>query len=334
MSIALSILDLAPVSEGISTEEALRQTTALARLGDDLGYTRLWYAEHHGMPSIASAVPELLIGNAAAATKSIRVGSGGVMLLNHRPLRVVETFRTLNGLHPNRIDLGLGRAPGGDGYAMRALQSGGGEEFSHYLAEMMAFEDGTFPDDHPFSRVMVSPGGVALPPMWLLGSSGASASAAGQLGIGYAFASHFSATPPGPAFAAYREAFTPTGAFPEPRAILGVSALVAPTDEEADYLSKSQELMWALFLSGELRRLVPPEEAIQHTYTAQQRGIVENQKKLWLIGSPETIKRQIMEKVEESGATEVMVTTSMWSYELRQRSYRLLAEAFGLTPRA
>ncbi|MDB5541915.1 MAG: 5,10-methylene tetrahydromethanopterinreductase [Devosia sp.] len=326
----LSILDLAPVSEGTSTSDALRNIVKLARLGDELGFTRLWYAEHHGMPSIASSSPEVLIATAAANTSRIRVGSGGVMLPNHVPLRVVETYRTLNGLNPGRIDLGIGRAGGSDGRTLSALRSVGGEYFAQELAEMLAFEEGNFAPDHPFNPVLVVPERVDLPPIYLLGSSGASAQAAGQLGVGYSFAAHFSQTPAGPAFAAYRTAFTPTAAFPQPHAIIALSALVAPTDEEAQFLSRSQELSWALFHSGQIRKLVSPEEAAAHQYTPQELRIIENQRPLWIVGSPATVKAAIEAKVEESGADEVMVTTTMWDYELRLRSYRLLAEAFGL----
>jgi luciferase family oxidoreductase group 1 len=329
-NLPISILDLAPVSEGTSTPDALKQITRLARLGDDLGYTRVWYAEHHGMPSIASSSPEVLIATSAANTKRIRVGSGGVMLPNHVPLRVVETYRTLNGLNPGRIDLGIGRAGGSDGRTLSALRSVGGEYFAQELAEMLAFEEGNFAPDHPFAAVTVAPERVALPPIWLLGSSGASAQAAGQLGVGYSFAAHFSATPSAPAFAAYRAAHTPTDAFPKPHAIIALSALVAPTDEEAQFLAQSQQLMWALFMSGEIRKLVSPEEASRHVYTDHQRRIIENQSKLWIVGSPETVKREIEAKVAESGADEVMVTTTAWDYDMRLRSYRLLAEAFGL----
>jgi len=328
--IPLSILDLAPVSEGTSTQEALRQIVRLAQLGDALGFSRVWYAEHHGMPSIASSSPEVLIATAAANTARIRVGSGGVMLPNHVPLRVVETYRTLNGLNPGRIDLGIGRAGGSDGRTLQALRSVGGEYFAQELAEMLAFEEGNFAPDHPFAPITVAPEKVSLPPIWLLGSSGASAQAAGQLGVGYSFAAHFSATPSAPAFAAYRAAFTPTAAFPEPHAIIALSAIVAPTDEEAQFLARSQELMWALFQSGEIRKLVSPEEAVRHVYTEHQRRIIENQSKLWIVGSPETVKREIDAKVAESGADEVMVTTTAWDYDMRLRSYRLLAEAFGL----
>jgi luciferase family oxidoreductase group 1 len=326
----LSILDLAPVAEGTSTTEALGKILDLARLGDELGFTRLWYAEHHGMPSIASSSPEVLIASAAAATSRIHVGSGGVMLPNHVPLRVVETYRTLHGLHPGRIDLGIGRAGGSDGRTLSALRSVGGEYFSQELAELLAFEEGTFPAGHPFEQVRVVPEQIDLPPIFLLGSSGASAEAAGQLGVGYSFAAHFSPTPPKPAFDAYRAAFRPSAAFPEPRAILAVSAIVAPTDEEAKFLSGSQALSWALFHSGQIRKLVPPEEAAAHDYTERERAIIENQSPLWIIGSPETVKADIQRRAEASGADEVMVITTIWDYELRLRSYRLLAEAFGL----
>lgn len=331
---ALSLQDLAPIAQGTTTQQAMTETVLLAREADRLGYERLWYAEHHGMPSIASSVPEILIGSAAAATRNIRVGSGGVMLLNHAPLRIAEAYRTLEALHPGRIDLGIGRAPGGDGYAMRALRSGGGEEFSAYLAELLAFDDESFPPDHPFSRVPVSPGGVTLPPKWLLGSSGASAQAAGQLGFGYAFAAHFSHTPAAPAFAAYRQAFQPSADFPEPRTILCLSVICAPTEEEAKFLSISQAVNWARFLTGEQRHLTPPEEAAAYKLSPQQQQIIEHQSALWMVGSPERMAEEITRKAREAGADEVMITTTIHSYALRRRSFALLAQALGVPPRS
>ena len=331
---ALSLQDLAPIADGTSTAQAMAETILLAQEADRLGYTRLWYAEHHGMPSIASSVPEILIGSAAAHTKNLRIGSGGVMLLNHAPLRIAEAYRTLEGLFPGRIDLGLGRAPGGDGYAMRALRSGGGEEFSTYLAELMAFDEESFPPEHPYSRVPVSPGGIRLPPMWLLGSSGASASAAGQLGFGYAFAAHFSHTPPAPAFEAYRSAFQATDVFPKPQTMMCVSVVCAPTDDEAKYLSYSQAVQWALFMTGEQRRLMSPEDAHKVVLTPQQQGVIEHQSSLWIVGSPETVRDAILDKAEASNVDEVMITTTMHSYELRRRSYGLIAKAFGVEPRS
>ena len=334
MTLPLSILDLAPVPDGTTSPQALQNIVSLAQLGDELGYTRVWYAEHHGMPSIASSSPEVLIATAAANTKRIHVGSGGVMLPNHVPLRVVETYRTLNGLHPGRIDLGIGRAGGSDGRTLSALRSTDGNYFSHELAELLAFEEGTFPPDHPFAPINVVPEKVELPPIFLLGSSGASAAAAGELGVGYSFAAHFSATPPAPAFAAYRAAFRPSARFEKPHAILAVSALVAPTAEEAKFLSSSQAVSWALFHSGELRRLVAPEQASKWPLTPAQQAIVDKQGKLWIVGDPQQVRATIEAQAEAAGADEVMVTTTVWSHEHRLRSYRLLAEAFGLTPRA
>jgi luciferase family oxidoreductase group 1 len=331
--IPLSLQDLAPVADGTSPAAAFAETVRLARLAEELGYTRLWYAEHHGMTAIASSAPDILIASAAAHTSHIRVGAGGVMLPNHVPLRVAEDYRTLEGLYPGRIDLGIGRAGGSDGLTLQALRSFGGEHFSQELAELLAFDRGEFPAEHPFSRVRVVPGDVDLPPIWLLGSSGASASAAGQIGAGYAFAAHFSPTPPAPAFAAYRSAFTPTPQFAKPHAILCLSVLCAPTDEEARFLSGSQELSWALFHSGQERRLVSPEEAAEHTYSEHEKQIIANQRPLWITGSPETVKGIILDRVAETGADEVMLTTTMHSYELRRRSYQLIAEAFDLERR-
>ncbi|RYE11040.1 MAG: LLM class flavin-dependent oxidoreductase [Hyphomicrobiales bacterium] len=331
MTLPLSILDLAPVPDGTSSPQALQNIVSLARLGDELGYSRVWYAEHHGMPSIASSSPEVLIATAAANTKRIHVGSGGVMLPNHVPLRVVETYRTLNGLHPGRIDLGIGRAGGSDGRTLRALRSTDGNYFSHELAELLAFEEGTFPDGHPFTEIAVVPERVKLPPIFLLGSSGASAAAAGELGVGYSFAAHFSPAPPAPAFAAYRASFKPSPQFDKPHAILAVSALVAPTAEEAKFLLTSQAVSWALFMTGEARKLVSPEEASAWELTPTQQAIIANQGKLWISGDPQQVKAEIEAQAEAAGADEVIVTTTVWSHDLRLRSYRLLAEAFGLS---
>jgi luciferase family oxidoreductase group 1 len=330
MSLPLSILDLAPVPEGTTSSQALQHIVDLARLGDGLGFRRVWYAEHHGMPSIASSSPEVLIATAAASTSRIHVGSGGVMLPNHVPLRVVETYRTLNGLHPGRIDLGIGRAGGSDGRTLSALRSVDGSYFPQELAEMLAFEQQGFPADHPFAPVRVVPENVALPPIFLLGSSGASAAAAGELGVGYSFAAHFSATPPGPAFAAYRAAFRPSAQFERPHAILAVSALVAPTEDEAKFLSQSQAVSWALFHSGEERKLLSPEDAAARQLTPQQQAVIDKQGRLWIVGDPQQVKATIEEQAQAAGADEVMVTTTVWSHDLRLRSYRLLAEAFGL----
>ncbi|MEO6180323.1 MAG: MsnO8 family LLM class oxidoreductase, partial [Devosia sp.] len=231
---------------------------------------------------------------------------------------------------PGRIDLGLGRAGGSDGRTMRALRSVDGSYFPQELAELLAFEQGSFPADHPFAPIQVVPENVALPPIFILGSSGASAAAAGQLGVGYSFAAHFSAAPARPAFDAYRAAFEPSTRFPKPHAILAVSALVAPSAEEAQFLSTSQAVSWALFHSGELRKLLPPDTAAAYELSPQQRAIIEKQSQLWIVGDPQQVAAQIAAQAEAAGADEVMVATTVWSQELRLRSYRLLADAWGL----
>src|SRR5690606_22304982 len=189
MSFALSVLDLAPVGSGSTSSQALRNTVELARLAERLGYTRFWLAEHHGMPSIASSSPEVLIAHVAAATERIRVGSGGIMLPNHAPLRIAEAFHTLEALHPGRTAPGLGSAPGRDVVASGAVRRFEAERFAEQTMELRSLSRQDFPEDHPFLRVRVVPADVRLPPVWLLGSSGASARLAGTLGVGCGFAS-------------------------------------------------------------------------------------------------------------------------------------------------
>ncbi len=203
MDFDLSVLDVSPVSSGSNSTQALRNTLDLARLVDRLGYRRYWLAEHHNMPTIASSTPEVMIGHVANVTERIRVGAGGIMLPNHAPLKVAETFRVLEALHPGRIDLGIGRAPGTDpvtAVALRGPRGGAGaEDFSEQFGELLAFSGGGFPEGHPFRSVVAVPEEVELPPIWLLGSSGYSGQAAGEMGHGYAFASHFSPVEGGPA---------------------------------------------------------------------------------------------------------------------------------------
>src|SRR5882672_8479544 len=212
----LSILDLSPVSAGSTGAQALRNSVDLARLADDLGFTRYWVAEHHNMPNIASSAPDIMIGQIAAATQHMRVGSGGVMLPNHAPLMVAERFKVLEALFPGRIDLGLGRAPGTDpvtSYALRRRQDAGGDDdFLQRFQELVLFGESAFPEGHPFRSVRAMPEEVALPPIWLLGSSGYSAQLAAMVGAGYSFAHHFADHDPVEAMLSYREQFKPRAA--------------------------------------------------------------------------------------------------------------------------
>lgn len=296
----------------------------LARLADRSGYERYWFAEHHGMASIASSAPEILIAHIASATERIRVGSGGIMLQNHVPLKAAEAFHTLEALHPDRIDLGIGRAPGTDPRTSAALRPFDPGPFSEQLAELVGLSRGSLPEDHPFHKVRVIPSDIALPPIWLLGSSGASARLAGELGLGYGFARHFSPTPPGPAFDAYRTAFRPSTRFPEPHAILAIAVICADTDERAEYLAKSMDLMWVRVRRGEFRPIPTPEEAMEYPYTPQDRSIVEHYRSLVLVGNPVKVRREIAELIAETGAAEVLVTTTVHDHEARMRSYELV----------
>lgn len=329
LSFPLSVLDLVPVPEGGSAAEALRRTVETAQHAERLGYARYWFAEHHGMPSVASAAPEILIGHVASATTRIHVGAGGIMLPNHAPLKVAELFRTLAALHPGRIDLGLGRAPGSDGLASRALHASDGHEFPAQLTELQAFGGSrAFPASHPYRAIQPMPGDAPLPPIWLLGSSGASAQWAGSLGLGYSFASHFSPTPAGPAFRAYRDSFQPSAAFPRPHAVLGLAAVCAETEEEADYLAATMDLAWLRIRRGEFLPLPSPETALAYPYSAQEREVLREYRSRTLVGTPAQLRAGIEQRVRDSGADEVMITSNLHDHAARLRSYELLAQAF------
>ena len=332
MNIALSVLDLAPVPSGTTPSEAIRRTVDLARLAEQRGYARVWFAEHHGMPSVASAAPEILIGHVASATRTIRVGAGGIMLPNHTPLKVAETFRTLEALHPGRIDLGLGRAPGSDQAASRALQASDGHDFAEQLAELLAFcGQSAFAANHPFRKVIAIPDDAPLPPVWILGSSGASARLAGSAGMGYSFASHFSPSPAGPAFNAYRDSFQASAQFPRPHAILGVAAVCAESDEEADHLATTMDLAWLRIRRGEFSPLPSPEEAQAYPYTEFERAAIREYRSRSVIGNPQTVSAKLHALAQDSGADEVMVVSNLHGHAQRLRSYALLADAWAPT---
>src|SRR5262244_1441816 len=241
--LALSVLDLSPVTTNSSGSVALRNSLDLAKLADRLGYTRYWVAEHHNLPSIASSAPDIMIGQIAALTKRMRVGSGGVMLPNHAPLVVAERFKVLEALFPGRIDLGLGRAPGTDGataYALRSrLDRREGDDFLERLHELTLWETRDFPPGHPYNNVVAMPDDTPLPPIWLLGSSDYSSELAAQVGMGFAFAHHFAMHDAIDAMVHYRNRFKPSGWRTTPHAILAVAIVTADTDAEAERLASS-----------------------------------------------------------------------------------------------
>ena len=332
MNFGLSVLDVSPVSSGSNSAQALRNTLDLARLTDRLGYERYWLAEHHNLPIIASSAPEVMIGHVANVTERIRIGAGGIMLPNHAPLKVAETFRVLEALHPGRVDLGIGRAPGTDpvtATALRRSQDGlKAEDFPQQFAELLAFSGDGFPEDHPFRSVIAMPSDVGLPPIWLLGSSGYSARAAGEMGLGYAFASHFSPADPAPAMRAYHDSFEPSEDFEHPSAILAVAVICGETSEHAERLATSMELAWVRMRSGNPGPLPSPEEAMAYPYTPTERRLADTYRTMQVVGDPQTVRARLEELAEHTAADEVMVTTNVYDHAERLRSYELLAEVF------
>ncbi|WP_200870940.1 LLM class flavin-dependent oxidoreductase [Amycolatopsis keratiniphila] len=322
--IPLSVLDLSPVVAGGGVADSLRNTLDLARRTEALGYNRYWLAEHHNMPGIASSATAVMIGQVAAATERIRVGSGGVMLPNHAPLVVAEQFGTLEAFHPGRIDLGIGRAPGTDQRTALALRGPGGlsaENFPQQFAELLAYFEHS---DQRAVNAVTAEGNK--PPVWLLGSSGFSARMAGELGLPFSFAHHFSAENTLPAVALYRDAFKPSDVLDEPYVMLGVSVVAAETDERAQYLAAPSGLTFLSLRKGRPIPLPTPEEAAAYPYTDIERVFIEDRASSSVIGSPETVHKGLETLLADTGADELMITTMVHDQADRVRSYELVAE--------
>jgi luciferase family oxidoreductase group 1 len=339
-ALSLSVLDLVPFVEGGSSAAALRGAADLARAVDRLGYTRLWYAEHHNMPGIATTTPEILIAHVAPLTARIRLGAGGVMLPNHSALKVAESYKLLEALHPGRIDLGIGRAPGTDArtaLALRRARRGGvgADDFLEQLGELMAWGGGAFPQGHPFRDVRAMPDDRALPAIYILGSSDYGAALAAQLGLGFAFAGHFSQDPPEVPMRSYRAGFTPNATGAEPHAdayaILALSVFCADTDEAAQRMASSMRLSFAQLRAGRPGRLPSPDVALSHVFSPDERAVVDFYASLQIVGTPERVRARIEDAAARTEADEVMVVTHAFDPAARLRSYQLVAEAFGLT---
>jgi len=326
------VLDLAPVGEGSTVGSALRASIELAKAAERLGYHRYWVAEHHNMPGIASSSPAVLLAHAASATSTIRVGSGGVMLPNHSALIVAEQFGMLEALHPGRVDLGLGRAPGTDQFTAIALrrirnrQDLLADDFPEQLAELRAYFSGEFPENHPFARITAVPGRGNEPALWLLGSSDYSAQVAGYLGLPFSFAHHFASHGTDAAVAAYRETFRPSDTLAEPYLMLGVAVVCAETDKDAKWLAGSSMLGFLRHRTGRPGRLPTPEEAADYTFTPREREIIKTWQASHVVGSPDTVRASLDALISRTGADELMVTSMIHSPEARLRSYELLAE--------
>jgi len=339
MKFKLSVLDVSPVSSGSTGTQALHNTLDLARLADRLGYERYWLAEHHNLPNIASSSPEVMIGHVASVTGRIRVGAGGIMLPNHAPIKVVETFRVLEALHPGRIDLGIGRAPGTDPVTASALrrmrdarEAASADDFPQQFGEMLAFAGDGFPESHPFRSLIAMPSEVELPPIWLLGSSGYSARAAAEMGLGYAFASHFSPADPTPFIRDYIENFEPSDNFARPSAVLAVSVVCGENEEHAEELGSSMKLAWVRLRSGKPTPLPSPEEALAYQYGPAERRLAEAYASMQITGGADSVRMRIEEIVDHTGADEIMVTTNVYDHGERLRSYERLAGVFEIIP--
>lgn len=325
----LSVLDLAPVPEGSTPADALRNTRELSVHAERCGYHRYWLAEHHNMTGIASAATAVVIGHVAAATSTMRVGAGGVMLPNHAPLVIAEQFGTLESLFPGRIDLGLGRAPGTDQRTARALRrhlaADSDESFPQDVLELQAY----FKTAVPGQSVQAVPGAGLAVPIWLLGSSLYSAQLAAQLGLPFAFASHFAPRMLMQALELYRERFRPSPALSQPYAMVGANAIAADTDEAAEHLHRSLRLRFAAMARG-VRGLLPPPEAFRESdWTAAELAFADESLSVSVVGSPARVRAQLDKLVARTGADEIMLAAQIFDHGARLRSYELVAGAWG-----
>ncbi len=325
--VAISVLDLVPVREGQEPGDALRASIDLARHAESLGYTRYWVAEHHNMVGIASAATAVVIGQLAAATKTIRVGAGGIMLPNHAPLIIAEQFGTLEALFPGRIDLGLGRAPGTDQMTMRAMRRSpmSSDSFPQDVLELQAY----FAPAGPNQAIQAVPGAGLNVPLWILGSSLFGSQLAAELGLPYAFASHFAPDALMQALAVYRERFKPSEQLARPHAMPGINVIAAETDAEARHLATSLQQRFVGMVRGQRGKLQPPIDDIETYWSPNEKAHVAGMLRYAFIGSPETLKRQLGAFITTTRADEIMVTAPIFDHEARKRSYEILS---GIAP--
>lgn len=326
----LSVLDLSILSRGRTSAEALAETTALAQHVDRLGYRRFWVAEHHNMTTVASTSPPVLIAHLAARTEHLRVGSGGVMLPNHPTLVVAEQFAMLEALHPGRIDLGIGRAPGTDGATALALRRSpdalGAEDFPRHLVDLMGMLGDRRSDHGMWERFRATPVATSSPEIWLLGSSDYSAQLAGILGLPFAFAHHFDMGGTVEAAHLYRSRFEPSPVLDEPHLLVTASVITADTDDEAQRQGLPGRIGLLARRTGRFEPLMPPEEANEHPDLAAAMQLRTDR----LVGDPATVVAGLEDLVASTGANELMISTSTYGLDARLRSFELLAEAWGL----
>jgi len=332
MTLPLGVLDQSPIISGHAPREAVAQTVRLAESADRLGYARYWLAEHHAIEALGDPCPEILVARVAAATARIRVGTGGVLLPYYSALKVAEQFRMLEALFPGRIDLGVGRAPGGDRLTAQAVARGPyafADDFPEQVRDLVGFLDRTLPREHPFARVKAMPAGDTSPEAWLLGSSDYSGALAAELGLRFAFA-HFITARGGDAVTrAYRAAFKPSAREPSPRSLVCVFVICAETNAEAERLAAPIDLR-RLHMALGIDAPVPTyAEAAAHRYGERERAYVLAQRERLVLGDPDEVRRRLLELAEQYAADELMILTITGDYASRQRSYELVATAFG-----
>ncbi len=325
--IPFSVLDLSPILQGSTAAQSFHNTRDLAQHAEGLGYRRYWLAEHHGMPGIASAATAVLIGHVAGATKTIRVGAGGIMLPNHSPLVIAEQFGTLESLYPGRIDLGLGRAPGSDQATARAMRrnlNSDSDEFPQDVIELMDYFS-----DAPLQPVRAVPGRGLNVPMWILGSSTFGAQLAAHLGLPYAFASHFAPQQMMQAIDIYRSSFKPSGRLAKPYVMLGFNVFAADTDQEAHFLASSMQQAFVNLRTGQPKPLPPPVEGYIDQIAPPLRSMLDQVLTSAAIGSPGTVRKALEAFIARTGADELMITAQMFDHAARRRSYEIAAEVRG-----
>lgn len=322
--IPFSVLDLSPITEGSDAAQSFRNTLDLAQQTESWGYRRFWLAEHHGMPGIASAATSILIAHVAQGTSSIRVGAGGIMLPNHAPLVIAEQFGTLETLFPGRVDLGLGRAPGSDQATSRALRrtlASDPDEFPQDVIELMNY----FQPPSGFRGVRAVPGNDLKIPIWILGSSLFGAQVAAELGLPYAFASHFAPQMLMPAIELYRERFKPSSQLDRPYVMLGFNVFAADTDEEGHFLASSMQQAFVNLRSGRPSRLKPPVRDYLKQITVAEQAILDQTLTCSAIGSPETVRKELNDFIDRTQADELMITSQVFDHAARLRSFQIAA---------
>ena len=328
----LSVLDQSPVPAGSTPADALQNSIALARLVDGLGYTRFWMSEHHAMDTLACTAPEIMLARIGVETRRIRIGSGGIMLPHYTPLKVAEVFRTLHALYPGRVDLGIGRAPGGGPVEALALKRDRKtrmlDDFPEQVSELLAFLGHDFPAEHPFAGIRVSPEMPGGPDVWMLGSSMWSAAAAVEFGLPYSFAHFFSPVHTRAAIETYRRGFSASKYRGEAEATVAVGAICAETQEEAEFLSASVRLLQRRIRLGDRRPVASPEDALRELRLLGEMPMEEGEWPRYFVGTPARVREQLEQMAEALGIRELIVNSIVWDQAKRLRSYELLAAAF------